>query len=167
MRKPLITFARADELLSYDPATGIITNRSSRHGMTKAGTTAGGLNRSGYRYIRVDGRRYAAHRLAWLLTHGCWPTGDIDHVNGDRADNRLANLREATRLQNAANARRPCTNTSGYKGVHWATHRRKWRASIGVNYRKLYLGYFATPQDAHAAYIAAAAKYFGSYARAA
>ena len=89
----------------------------------------------------------------------------VDHINGDTMDNRRANLRLATRSQNKANSRRPRSNTSGYKGVKWSKKHRKWEASIKVNYRLRFLGYFNAPEEAYEAYCQAAKQYFGEFAR--
>lgn len=88
----------------------------------------------------------------------------VDHINGDGLDNRRANLRVATAAQNQANRKIPISNTSGYKGVSWHKKDCKWQAKIKVNYRTIYLGTFSDPEEAHAAYIAAAKKYFGEFA---
>lgn len=124
---------------------------------------AGCLRPNGYRTIAVDREVNLAHRLAWLLVYGEWPDGDLDHINGERDDNRIVNLRLATRAQNNMNARRPCSNTSGYKGASFC--RGKWDARIGIDGKDVYLGSFDTPEEAHAAYANAASKVFGEFAR--
>jgi HNH endonuclease/AP2 domain len=99
---------------------------------------------------------------------GRWPKGEIDHVNGNKDDNRWENLREATRSQNIANARTPGCNTSGYKGVYFDRSKprvKPWRASITVDGRTVRLGYFATPEKAWLAYVLAARKHYGDFAR--
>ena len=92
-----------------------------------------------------------AHRLAWFYVYGAWPNGDLDHINGDKLDNRIANLREATRKQNMQNVRQHKHNTSGVKGVAWHSQRNKWRAYIFVDYRQIHLGLFDTKEAAAAA----------------
>jgi hypothetical protein len=92
---------------------------------------------------------------------------DIDHINGDGLDNRWSNLRLATRAENIRNSRTKATNTSGFKGVSWHKRDRKWQAHIKINGRSKNLGLFEAPEDAHAAYVAAAQKYHGEFARAA
>jgi hypothetical protein len=154
----MLTANRLREVLDYDPQTGIFT---------RAGKRAGSSNGCGYLRIRVDGQRYLAHRLAWLHVHGVWPSDQIDHVNTDRADNRIANLRDASRSQNHANTPLSRANTSGFKGVYWAPHTARWRAAIKVNGKKRHLGYFYSANDAALAYEAAANKMFGEFARAA
>jgi hypothetical protein len=127
----------------------------------------GSISRSGHRRIEIDGDRFQAHQLAWLLVHCEWPTGKIDHANGDPDDNRIANLRPATTAQNMQNSRRFSTNSSGLKGVSFCRQTKRWRAKIVVNGRAIHLGRFQSAEQAHDAYVAAARKYFGDFARAA
>jgi len=93
------------------------------------------------------------------------PKGGIDHVNGRKYDNRLVNLREATRQQNAANSKKRKHNTSGFKGVYWIERTRRWRASIHKDRKHIHIGYFDKPEEAHAAYCKAAQRHFGKFAR--
>jgi hypothetical protein len=168
-----LTQARLRELLHYDPTTGVFTwlprPTSTRHGRTwntrYVGTRAGTVDSHGHVQIKVNGRLHLAHRLAWLYAHGEWPVAGLDHINGVRDDNRLANLRPATESQNAANRRTPITNTSGFKGVSWHKDRRRWQATIMVASKQSYLGLFDTPEAAHAAYAAAAREHHGEFAR--
>jgi hypothetical protein len=90
---------RVHELLSYEPRFGYFFWKINR-GSSKAGDVAGSVCPDGYRLIKVDGKSYKAHRLAWLMTHGEWPAEQIDHINGVRTDNRIVNLREASKKQN-------------------------------------------------------------------
>jgi hypothetical protein len=160
----MITAERLRELLHYDPETGVFTWRLPRRGV-RAGYEAGASRSDGYRRIQVDGRVIYAHRLAWPYMTGEWPDAEIDHINGDPSDNRIVNLRPATRSQNSANGRKPSDNTSGLKGVSWHARGRKWRAQIVVNGKCRHLGLFDCPAAAHAAYLAATEKFFGEYAR--
>jgi hypothetical protein len=106
--------------------------------------------------ISLDNIYYRAHRLAWLYVHDVWPDDQIDHINGCRDDNRIANLREVTNAQNMQNLHRPHSrNTSGYLGVHFVRERNRWGAQIRDNGRKRNLGHFATAEEASAAYLAA------------
>lgn len=118
----------------------------------------------GYRRVKFDNKLYLAHRLAWFLHHGEWPTRTLDHINEIKADNRLANLRLATRNQNGYNKGKPKTNTSGYKGVHWHKRDKHWRAQIAFDGKHVNLGGFATAEEAYVAYCTAAAKYHGEFA---
>ena len=148
----VLTQENLRRLLSYDFESGRFTwlRGSSR---SPVGGRAGCLS-NGYLVIRVDGVLRRAHRLAWLYVHGYWPTDDIDHINGDRTDNRIANLRCVTRGQNHQNRR--CANTnsaSGLLGVHpW---RHKWRARIQVDGCSRHLGVFDSIDQAQAAYLSA------------
>ena len=158
-----MTAERLRELLNYDPETGLFTWRVDRGGTARVGAIAGLRDAAdGYIRIKVDGRRYKAHHLVRLYVRGKWPEAGYmtDHVNGNRADNRLANLRHATFSQNAANRKAPTTNTSCFKGVCFHQRIGKWQ-------KRHHLGYFDTAEAAHAAYCAAAQKYHGRFARAA
>lgn len=155
---------RLKSLLHYDPIIGRWTWRITRGRLAPAGSNAGFRDKSGYVVIRVDRKLYRAHRLAWLYVTGKWPKDQIDHINGDRSDNRFRNLREATGFQNRANSRKRKDNTSGYKGVHWRQDANKWRARIHSNGKCVYLGYFSSKEGAHAAYISASKIYHGKFA---
>jgi hypothetical protein len=143
-------------LLDYDPDTGIFRWRVQLSNRVKVGAVAGSVNNEGYIHIKIDGTLFKAHRLAWLHFHGVMPTHHIDHINGNRADNRIANLRDVSRSMNLQNQTRPRTdNTSGYLGVSLDKRVKRWRALIMVNGRKQHIGLFDTPEAAHAAYLAA------------
>lgn len=161
---PIITFSRLREMLSYDPQIGEFRWKISPNGRMKAGAIAGKTSK-GYRQIGVDGRLYAAHRLAWLYQTGKWPVDLIDHINCDPGDNRFCNLREASRSENARNSKLNARNTSGFKGVTWEKNAKRWMAQIQVNCKNNNLGLFDTPEEAHSAYIAAAEKLHGEFAR--
>lgn len=151
-------------LIEYDRESGDLIWRVRRSSSIKPGAIAGRLDRNGYRRISINRREYQASHIAWLLLSGAWPTGEIDHCNGDNDDNRPHNLRQATPGQNRANTRRPSTNTSGLKGVIPSGSGR-WMAQIGVKRQKIYLGTFDAPEEAHAAYVAAASKFYGEFAK--
>lgn len=161
-----LTAERLRELLDYDAATGAFVWKVHLGRRYVKGMTAGGLNGHGYWLIRVDGRRYGAHRLAWLYVHGEWPSSFIDHRNCVRSDNRIENLRLADRVQNNAN-RGQSRSKSGLKGVWFVPNRaRQWRAGIGLGDRTIHLGSFHTAKEAHAAYCQRARELFGEFARA-
>lgn len=155
----MLTQSRLKELLEYNPETGVFTRLVRTANKTKIGDTVGKLHNKGYRHTNIFGKDHLLHRLAWLYMMGEWPQADIDHVNGVRDDNRFCNLREATRGENLQNMRMSPRNTSGFMGVYWCKHRKKWRAQIRVKGRTVGLGRFATPEDAYAAYLAAKVKY--------
>ena len=152
-----LTAERLRELLSYDADTGIFRRKTSRGGQ-KAGTGVSYLNKvNGYVYAGLDGKRRLAHRLAWLYVYGEWPLHDIDHVNGLRSDNRLCNLREATRSENLQNIRLTSRKNSscGLLGATWDKNKGKWTAQISNQGKRKFLGRFETPEDAHRAYLKA------------
>jgi hypothetical protein len=154
------------ELLGYDPEAGVFVWLVSR-GSALKGRRAGCVDdTNGYTLIRIDGEQYRAHRLAILWMTGEWPEDQTDHINGDRADNRWGNLREATNAQNQRNTNKlRSDNTSGLKGVCWDKAAGKWKAAININGQTIYLGLFLSTQDAARAYDEAAPQYHGEFAR--
>ena len=161
-------------IVSCNPATGELRwlpreacDRYDKMFNTKyAGKLAGtSVNVDGYNVLHIKNEWLLVHRVVWAMAHGRWPRKDLDHINGDRTDNRLANLREATRLQNQANYRTPTTNKSGYKGVSWCTRSKRWRAYISINSVTRHLGMFTDKRDAIAARRAAAIKYHKGFYR--
>ncbi|UZB05518.1 HNH endonuclease [Xanthomonas citri pv. fuscans] len=149
---------RANEVLSYDAETGLFLWRVGRGGTAK-GAVAGSKSVAGYVQIKFDRKFYYAHRVAWLLIHGRWPSHHIDHINGVRDDNRLANLRECSAGQNQQNRGRSSNNASGYTGVSFHSLVDKWQAHIQINGLRSHLGYFQNSEDARAAYLAAKAQF--------
>ena len=150
-RKPLTT-DRLRDLLAYNTGTGEFTWND---GVVRPGRkTRRKGNSWGYTVIGFDGRHYGAHRLAWLYVMGEFPKGDIDHINGDRADNRISNLRAASRSENMQNLKGAHKDSAtGFLGVH--KHRNKFSAQIMVGGVKHRLGTFDTPTLAHEAYLEA------------
>lgn len=153
------------ELFLYDPLTGKITRRIKRGFRWLEGEEVGSVSESGYRYVSVNSVLYLAHRIIWLYIHGYIPDCDIDHKNRNRDDNRLENLREASRGQNNINSGLQKNNTSGFKGAYYDKRRNCWYAEIWVENKKKFLGRFSTASDAGAAYVAAAKLYFGEFAK--
>lgn len=156
-----LTAARLREVISYDPETGLFYWLKTER-RVKAGDIAGSYTQ-GYFNIQIDGKLYRSHRLAWFYVNGIWPANGLDHMNGISTDNRIANLREANQSQNMANARRSRNCKSGFKGV--TAYRSRWVATIGKFGRKKHIGVFDTPEEAHAAYLAAATNLHGEFAR--
>lgn len=146
-----LTADKARELLSYNAETGVLRWRKPI-GSAKAGAVAGCIKRSGYCYIKIAGKGYFAHRLAWLITFGEWPKEQLDHRNGDCHDNRLANLREATCAENQQNLPPRGSSTSGHLGVTWCKGSHKWQARITLHGHLEHLGYFDDPERAALAY---------------
>lgn len=161
------TAERVRELLDYDTSSGIFRWSVAPSRKVRPGDIAGSEDPGGYLIIGIGGRKYRAHRLAWFYVHGEWPPSDIDHIDNHRCHNWIANLRPATKTQNMANSLLRANNKARLKGVHYHPKARKWQAQIKCEGEFFYLGLFLTPEDAHAAYVAAAEKLFGEFARAA
>lgn len=161
-----LTLERLKELLEYDPDTGIFIWKVKRQG-THKGAVAGCRDTFGHIRIMIDRVSYGAHRLSWLYMTGNWPKDEIDHRDCDPANNKFKNLREATPSQNSANIRVKPKNTSGFKGVTLHKSTGKWQSSIKTAGKTTYLGMFARPEDAHAAYCAEAARRYAEFSRAA
>jgi hypothetical protein len=156
--------AELAKLLSYDPETGRLVWLDRPDSMFaskgsaarwrsnfcgKAALTA--LNDQGYRTGSLLGRSYRAHRVAWAIVHGHWPSGEVDHINGARADNRIANLRDVPRSLNQRNAKMQSNNTSGVNGVGWVADRKMWRADMKIGNHYKFLGLFASKEAAASA----------------
>lgn len=159
MAKSNLTAERLRELLSYNPETGEFHWRVRVKGV-KPYSIAGTISKAiGYRMIGIAGQTLYAHRLAWLYTYGVWPKNQIDHWNGNRTDNRLINLREATSGQNKQN-REGAWSATGHRGVYRAKRLGYYRAVIGFNGDYLHLGQFQSIEEAIAARKSAEIKYF-------
>ena len=149
----MITQERLKEVLHYDPETGIFIRilRTGNNNGCKVGKPVG-TDCHGYLSIGIDFRRHSLHRLAWLYMNGSYPIDKIDHINGNKSDNRFCNLREASSYVNMQNIRHPkMGNKSGFLGVHKV--RDKWRTSITANGKRINIGYYETPELAYAAYL--------------
>ena len=142
------------DFIEYDPETGAFTWAKFRRGCC-AGKIAGHVNRHGYRVIKLARKPIRAHRLAWFLSFGVWPTKGIDHKNGIRDDNRLSNLRDVDHSVNMQNKRSAMSNnkSSGLLGVTWNKQHRRWQSKIMVNKKFHHVGLFDSPHEAHAAYL--------------
>lgn len=161
--KDNITPERLRDLLDYEPETGIFRWKVAT-GRTRPGKIAGTQNSDGYISICIDRYPYRAHRLAWAWVTGLWPAEDIDHINGQRSDNRFANLREATHWQNmhnmGARKRKDPSLPTGVTLKHGRYH-----ARIRVDGQVMLLGSYETKDEASAAYQDAAKLYAGDFAR--
>lgn len=144
------------EKINYDPLTGTFTWAVSGRGIA-AGKLAGSVSVYGYRVIRIFRKEVRACRLAWFLSHGEWPDGEIDHINGNRLDDRLENLRVVDRAGNSQNKSGAQANnhSCGLLGVTWNKQHRRWQSKIMANRVRYHLGYFDTPEEAHSAYMSA------------
>lgn len=181
-----LTAEQLRTVLHYDPDTGLFRWRDGighwRAGLlagtkmrTRAtgndyvvigiGTTSRGIYDREYIAIGVQKRVYRAHRLAWLYVYGQWPDRQIDHINGNSLDNRIANLRLATNYENSLNRGLRRNNTSGIKGVSWSKRSKKWLVHITVNRRIMHLGLFNTIEEAQAVRVDAAQRLHGKFAR--
>lgn len=154
----MLTQERLKELLHYDPDTGEFTRLIKVRGrFGNVGCVVGSLRKkTGYVSISIDGKLYQAHRLAWLYAYGVMPNADVDHKNRDRKDNRLSNLRLASRAQNMHNS--PC------KGAWLCKATNRYASAIKVNGKRIWLGRFDSMQEACLAYEKAAKKYHGEFA---
>lgn len=159
----MLTQNRLLELLSYDTGSGVFKWRASKFKALKD-APAGCIASNGYRVIRIDGKNYRAARLAWLYVHGVTPALIVDHQNRIRTDDRLSNLRLATPKQNSSNRSPQRNNTSGFTGVCESNPPSgRWAARIRDNGKLIYLGCFATKEEAAAAYASASMKFMGDF----
>lgn len=157
-----LTKEQASEYFAYNAETGTLSFKErgketfsnkalyAQH-LKRIGKIAGKTNAEGYRQVRVGHKTYSEHRIAWLLTYGYlpkFPEFEIDHINGNRSDNRISNLRVVTRSQNQRNAGIPVTNKSGVRGVFWDKVNKKWKASIRNGIKPIHLGSFSTRDEA-------------------
>lgn len=161
----MLTAEEARRLFYYNPDTGSLTWKVTKGSVALAGQSPKSLGAHGYPRVFVNGKHYRQHRVIWLIVTGKWPEQYIDHINGERSDNRWCNLRAATQSENMHNSRKPVTNTSGRKGAFWSKASQKWMSQIKVNGRMVYLGLFASVDEAGDAYANAARRYYGEYAR--
>ena len=152
-----ITQKRLQELLSYDPETGLFINLTQRSNRIKTGSISGTKRSDGYIHIKIEGTQYLAHRLAWLYVYGNFPEKALDHRNEIKDDNHIRNLRLATEQENRHNISSPrIDNASGFQGVSWDKRDQKWRARIAIKGKKRkHLGLFDTAEQASEAYVKA------------
>jgi hypothetical protein len=143
-----VSLERLRDVLRYEPGTGKFFWTRMHRGVRRP---EAGTLKSGYVQLSIDHITFKAHRLAWLYCHERWPKGDIDHIDGDRSNNRISNLREISRAGNLQNLRKPRGNKHGVLGVHCNGDR--FMAMICVNYKKIYLGTYDTIEQAAQAYL--------------
>ena len=151
-----ITAEKLRSIASYDPETGLFTRKN--------GTKAGTLSHHGYLRMKIDDKTYQAHRLAWLYVHGHMPTYSIDHIDGDKLNNRISNLREANRSQNNQNGRASERKHDLPRGVGISHPSGRFKASISLGNKRRHLGTFNTPEEAGEFYQLAADLLHGEFA---
>lgn len=157
---------RVRALLSYSAGSGSLRWRSTVGGKARRGQSAGTVARGGYIKVVIDGRQYSAGRLVWLHVHGTLPTKRVGYRDGRPGNLRLANLRLGERSQIIAHSKLRRDNASGLKGVCRERKTGKWMANANKNGRRYYLGLFNSKVAAHAAYVKAARRLHGDFARA-
>lgn len=148
------------DMLSYDPLGGVFTWISVSKFHTEKNGNVAGCERDGYWCVKIDSISHKAHRLAWLYTYGSWPTGVIDHINGNGLDNRLCNLRDVSQTINAQNHKETIKSNGLPTGVSFCAG--GYRARIQVNKKKIFLGVFTSSDKAHEAYRLARNQYHDS-----
>jgi hypothetical protein len=165
-KQSLLTQDFVHSVLAYDPETGVLTWKTTRHNRVKAGAVAGRVHKAhGHICIDLNGHEYQAHRVIWFMVTGEWPKGQVDHRDEVKTNNRWANLRDATNAQNQRNI--SClqrNNKSGVRGVCWSNRVGKWWVQIGYGGRGYTVGYYNTIEEAAAARRAAEIKHFGEFA---
>ena len=159
-----LTVDLLNELFTYDKDTGdLIWKESRANGKVKKGDIAGSVDSKGYIILDINYKKCRAHRLVFLMHKGYLPK-TIDHINGNPSDNRIENLRAATTSQNLYNKKLGSNNTSGFKGVSWISHKKKWRGSVYLEGKYIHLGYHNTPEEADKVVRAAREELHGDFA---
>ena len=160
-----LTQERLKIFLRYEDATGHFTCVKANGPRSVVGSISGCAGGNGRIYIKIDGKSYQAHRLAWLYTYGQFPETDIDHINLNPQDNRMSSLRLASRAENLANREKLAVNKCGFKGVSFHKASNKFVAQISFQGKKLYLGGYDTPEQASLVYQQKAIHFYGEFAR--
>jgi hypothetical protein len=137
---PALTQEKLKELLSYDPETGVFRWEVRKCQKVRVGSIAGYQEGRGYTQIMIDGKNHRAHRLAWLYVYGYFPETDLDHKDKNKSNNKINNLREASRQCNMRNVGNFKHNKSGVKGVYLDYHKNKWVAQVTIENKQFYLG---------------------------
>lgn len=151
--------------LQYVPETGALLWKATTGPRCRVGAVAGSIDTHGYRQIKIHGKTILAHRIVWAMFNDRMPLGRLDHINGNRLDNRIENLREVTDSQSAFNIGMKANNTTGAKGVCYRRSTGRWLVQIGVGGRKLFVGSFASKEEAITARADAEAKHYPSHRR--
>lgn len=163
----IVTVEYIRRRINYDPATGVVSWRDIPENRSFRGKVVSAKDTKGYGRICFFGGRYLRlHRVAWAHFYGEWPNGDLDHINGVTDDNRLVNLRIATKSQNCRNIRKHSKSSNPFKGITFNKSVNKWQSQIGIGKGKYkYLGVFVNPEDAAKAYDSAAVLIYGEFAK--
>lgn len=143
----MLTQKRLLEVLNYNPETGLFTWKVSR-GSARCGDDAATSYRGGYLSIKIDKKNYYAHRIAWVYTYGEWPTGEVDHINRKRDDNRICNLQVVCKSENLQNYQKRKDSSSGVRGVTYNKKSGRWSARIQVNKNRIDLGLYNSKEEA-------------------
>ena len=154
-------------ILKYSPSEGCFYWKVNRR-TAKAGDRAGWVNFEGYEYIQIKRKTHYIHRLVWLFETGVNPVDEIDHINGERRDNRFSNLREATRSENCKNVFGQKNNNSGLRGIHFYKGRnltKRWYVQIRCDHKLHCVGYFLTKEEAVSAWNTKASELYGEFFR--
>ena len=158
----MLTQERLKQVLHYNPDTGAFT-RLNDSPKSKKGSIVGYTNGRGWLRVKIDGKHYKLHRLAFLYMEGNFPPDEVDHINDVRSDNRWCNLRKATKSQNRVNMKSGGDSSTGYRGVKpylWG-----YRATVVKDYGKYHSGVFETAREAHLEYCKMAKALHGEFAR--
>ena len=158
-----LTVDLLNELFEYDKETGDLIWKVRKAQSVKVGDIAGYLQSTGYKRLKINAKAYLVHRIVFLMHKGYLPK-TIDHINGDRLDNRIENLRAVTANQNQHNRKLNSNNTSGFKGVSWCKTHKHWRAAVKLEGKKIHLGLFKTPEEADAVVRKAREELHGTFA---
>lgn len=148
-REQVITHEKVKTLFEYDKETGcLIWKKLAVKNQVKEGSAAGYLTDRGYIRVDIEGAQYYIHRIIWLFVYGEFPSGHIDHINHNRADNRISNMRDVCRIINGQNRSKGKNNISGVCGVGWHKQKQQWQARITINKKLVHLGSFNKFDDA-------------------
>lgn len=161
----MITQEELKQNLKYDPETGIFVWIVSSNGRIQIGDVAGGIDGKGYSHIQIYRKLYRSHRLAWLYVYGKFPSHALDHIDGNKTNNKISNLRECTLSENSKNIKMNKNNKSGFKGVSWSKCANKWMATGKIDGKPHYLGLFINPEEASNAYQEFSKQYHGDFYR--
>lgn len=160
---PELTQEHLKSILHYNPDTGLFIRLINLSNSTKVGDIIGSYSGNGYLHAQIGGKTYLLHRLAFFYMTGKFPENYVDHINGEKDDNKWVNLRKANNSENQMNSCKRKDNTSGYKGVTFRKKNNMWESVIMSNGKYIYLGYFNNPEEAHEAYKTASLKYHGEF----